>query len=257
MVLPIGDTPNPKGFPFVNYLLIAANVAVFLMFTVPLEGTRASATDPRVMEYVREMSRALAGRVPAGAFDNVSLWDLAVFDWGFRPARPSIVDLFTSMFMHAGFMHLFGNMLFLWIYGDNVEHTVGRFRYLLVYLACGVSAVLFHWAFTPDSLMPMVGASGAISGVLGAYLVLHPKRRVSVLLMRMMVDVPGYVAVGIWFLFQIASGLFDAGNGGGGGVAYSAHVAGFVAGMILAKPMSMQAVREEADPLVVLRRRIP
>jgi len=92
--------------------------------------------------------------------------------------------------------------------------------------------------------------------VLGGYLVLHPHRRVSVIFLRMMVDVPGYVAVGIWFLFQIVSGLFDA-NAGGGGVAYSAHVAGFVAGMILAKPLSSRQVREETDPLVVLRRRIP
>ena len=105
------------------------------------------------------------------------------------------------------------------------------------------------------SLTPCLGASGAISGVLGAYLVLHPHRRVSVILLRMMVDVPGYMAVGIWFLFQVVSGLFDTG-GGGGGVAYSAHVAGFLAGMALAKPFSTQEAREEADPLVILRRRI-
>ena len=151
-------------------------------------------------------------------------------------------------------------MWFLWIFGDNIEDDMGHVKYLLFYLATGVIASLAFVALNSSgeaALTPCLGASGAISGVLGGYLVLHPKRRVSVLLLRMMVDVPGYVAVGIWFLFQIASGLFDAGNGGGGGVAYSAHVAGFVAGMILAKPMSMQAVREEADPLVVLRRRIP
>jgi len=102
------------------------------------------------------------------------------------------------------------------------------------------------------SLTPCLGASGAISGVLGAYLVLHPQRRVSVILMRMMVDVPGYVAVGIWFLFQLVSGFID--QGGGGGVAYSAHTAGFVAGMILAKPMSFAWAREETDPLIVLRK---
>jgi membrane associated rhomboid family serine protease len=137
---------------------------------------------------------------------------------------------------------------------------MGHVKYLLFYIATGVIASLAFVALNSSgeaALTPCLGASGAISGVLGAYLVLHPNRRVSVLLLRMMVDVPGYVAVGIWFLFQIASGLFDAGNGGGGGVAYSAHVAGFVAGMILAKPMSLQAVREEADPLVVLRRRVP
>ena len=237
MVLPIGDTPNPKGFPFVNYLLIAANVAVFLMFTVPLEGTRASASDPRVMDYVREMSRALAGRVPAGAFDNVSLWDLAVFDWGFRPARPSIVDLFTSMFMHAGFMHLFGNMLFLWIYGDNVEHTVGRFRYLLVYLACGVSAVLFHWAFTPDSLMPMVGASGAISGVLGFYFLAFPRNKVRLLwlvppLMSQVVEISSRMVLGFYLVME--NFLPFMASRGGGGVAHGAHIGGFLGGLAFA-----------------------
>ena len=155
-------------------------------------------------------------------------------------------------------MHLLGNMWFLWLFGDNVEDRMGHLRFALFYLACGIVASLafvFLNATGEASLTPCLGASGAISGVLGAYLVLHPHRRVSVILLRMMVDVPDYMAVGIWFLFQVVSGLFDTG-GGGGGVAYSAHVAGFLAGMALAKPFSTQEAREEADPLVILRRRI-
>ncbi|MBU6282673.1 rhomboid family intramembrane serine protease [bacterium] len=237
MVLPIGDAPNPKGFPFVNYLIIAANVAVFLLFTVPLEGTRASASDPRLAEYVREMSRALAGRVSASAFDNVSLWDLAVFNWGFRPAYPSVVDLFSSMFMHAGFMHLFGNMLFLWIYGDNVEHTLGRFRYLFVYLACGVSAVLFHWAFAPQSLMPMVGASGAISGALGFYFLAFPRNKVRLLwlmppLMSQVVEVSARMVLGFYLVMENFLPFMAA--RGEGGVAHGAHIGGFLAGLAFA-----------------------
>jgi membrane associated rhomboid family serine protease len=155
-------------------------------------------------------------------------------------------------------MHLLGNMWFLYIFGDNIEDDMGHVKYLIFYLATGIIASLVFVALNATgeaALTPCLGASGAISGVLGAYLVLHPHRRVSVILLRMMVDVPGYVAVGIWFLFQIVSGLFD--QGGGGGVAYSAHIAGFVAGMILAKPLSMRSVSAEADPLVVLRRRVP
>ena len=135
---------------------------------------------------------------------------------------------------------------------------MGHVRYTLFYLATGIIASLAFVATNATgeaALTPCLGASGAISGVLGAYLVLHPHRRVSVILLRMMVDVPGYVAVGVWFLFQVVSGLFDPG-GGGGGVAYSAHVAGFLAGIVLAKPMSAKWARDEADPLVILRRRI-
>jgi membrane associated rhomboid family serine protease len=178
---------------------------------------------------------------------------------GLRPTPiPVWLTLLTGIFMHGSVMHLLGNMWFLWLFGDNVEDCMGHVRYTLFYLATGILASLAFVATNATgeaALTPCLGASGAISGVLGAYLVLHPHRRVSVILLRLMVDVPGYVAVGIWFLFQVVSGLFDSG-GGGGGVAYSAHVAGFLAGIVLAKPMSAKWAREEADPLVILRRRI-
>jgi membrane associated rhomboid family serine protease len=147
------------------------------------------------------------------------------------------------MFMHGGIAHIAGNMLFLWIFGDNVEHRLGHFRYLIFYLVTGVIASLAHVAITAmfatdanSLLIPSLGASGAISGVLGGYLVLYPHRRVTVILFRFLTDVPAYVAIGIWFAFQLISGLGILGGGSQqGGVAYAAHVGGFVAGLVLVK----------------------
>jgi membrane associated rhomboid family serine protease len=147
------------------------------------------------------------------------------------------------MFMHGGIAHIAGNMLFLWIFGDNVEDRLGHVRYLIFYLLTGVLASLAHvlstimFAVDQSSLLvPSLGASGAISGVLGAYLVLHPRRRVTVILFRFLTDVPAYVAVGIWFAFQLISGLGMLGGGSQqGGVAYAAHIGGFIAGVALVK----------------------
>src|SRR6185295_16926185 len=128
-------------------------------------------------------------------------------------------------------------MWFLWIFGDNIEDDMGRGRYLLFYLLCGILASLAHVAASasgPQADVPSLGASGAISGVLGAYLVLHPLRRVTVLMLRVVMNVPGYVAVGLWFVFQIASGMLS--GPGGGGVAYAAHIGGFIAGAALIRP---------------------
>ena len=194
--------------------------------------------------------------------------EVAVYQFGFVPAIvfqdetlpaqfiivPSWATFITSMFLHGGWLHLGGNMLYLWIFGDNVEDDMGHARYLIYYLAAGVLASLafvFLNARGDEALTPCLGASGAISGVLGGYLVLHPNRRVSVILFRFIMDVPGYVAVGIYFLMQVVLGLSDT----GGGVAYSAHVAGFIAGLILAKPLSDRDIRRQADQLVTFRRR--
>jgi membrane associated rhomboid family serine protease len=147
---------------------------------------------------------------------------------------PVYLTLLTAMFMHGGFMHILGNMWFLWIFGDNLEHDLGRWRYLAFYLLCGLLASLAHVLLNmsgDDAQVPSLGASGAISGVMGGYLLLHPQRRVTVLLLRIVMDVPGWVAVGLWFLFQIAASLL----GGGGGVAYGAHIGGFIAGAALVK----------------------
>jgi membrane associated rhomboid family serine protease len=147
------------------------------------------------------------------------------------------------MFMHGGIAHIAGNMLFLWIFGDNIEDRVGHVKYLIFYLLCGVIASLSHVfatsVFAGDErslLVPSLGASGAISGVLGAYILLYPKRRVTVILFRFLTQVPAYVAIGIWFAFQLISGLGMLGGGSQtGGVAYAAHVGGFLAGLVLIK----------------------
>jgi membrane associated rhomboid family serine protease len=154
------------------------------------------------------------------------------------------VTLITSMFLHGGIAHIAGNMLFLWIFGDNVEDYLGHVRYVFFYLVCGVLASLAHvastYAFNGDPTVPSLGASGAISGVLGAYILLFPHRRVTVLLFRFLTQVPAWVAVGIWFVFQLISGLGALGPGSQvGGVAYAAHVGGFAAGLALVKVFAL------------------
>ena len=262
MVFPIGDDNSDRTtFPLVTIALIVANVFVFAVLQ---QGFRPQGIDENfTMAYVQVPAEIISGKdvvtedevravpTPEGV--------VQVPVPGLRETPiPVLLTLLTGIFMHGSVMHLLGNMWFLWIFGDNVEDDMGHGSYLLFYLACGVLASLAFVALNASgesALTPCLGASGAISGVLGAYLVLHPARRVTVIAVRMMIDVPGYVAVGIWFLFQVISDMFDS-SGGGGGVAYSAHVAGFVAGMILAKPMSRHCVRKEADPLLMMRRRI-
>ena len=256
MVFPVADDNSDRRiFPIVTVALLAANIFVFVV----LQGMGAN--EKFTMAYVQVPAEILSGRdvvtEPSVREVAVQGQTVAVEVPGLEPTPiPVWLTLLTAIFMHGSIMHLAGNMWFLWIFGDNVEDDMGHVKYLLFYLATGVLASLAFVALNSSgeaSLTPCLGASGAISGVLGGYLVLHPTRRVSVMILRMIVDVPGYVAVGIWFLFQVVSGLFDQ-SGGGGGVAYSAHVAGFVAGMLLAKPMASGDRRTEADDLMILRR---
>ena len=258
MVFPVGDDNSDRTtFPFVTIGLLLVNVFVFVVLQ------QMGANDDVTLAYCQVPAEIISGHdivtEPSIRAIQTEGGVVQVAVPGLRATPiPPWLTLLTAVFMHGSIMHLAGNMWFLWIFGDNVEDDMGHGKYLLFYLATGIIASLAFVALNRTgeaAFTPCLGASGAISGVLGAYLVLHSQRRVSVILLRMMIDVPGYVAVGIWFLFQLVSGLFD--QGGGGGVAYSAHVAGFVAGMILAKPMSHRHVREEADPLVVLRRRVP
>ena len=239
MVFPLYDDNTGRATtPFVNYALIALNIFVFVVLqglgsndgftysfsTVPLEITtgRDIVTDNRVVEYAGQ--RLL---VP-----GLGVTPLSVY-----------LTLFTSMFMHGGIAHIAGNMLFLWIFGDNIEDRLGHVRYLIFYLVCGLLASLAHVFSTAilagdqaSMLVPSLGASGAISGVLGGYLLLHPARRVTVILFRFLTDVPAWVAIGIWFAFQLISGLGMLGGGSQqGGVAYAAHIGGFIAGLVLIK----------------------
>jgi membrane associated rhomboid family serine protease len=143
------------------------------------------------------------------------------------------------MFMHGGFAHIAGNMLYLWIFGDNIENTLGHRRYLFFYLLCGIIASLSHVFATKmlgqDLRIPSLGASGAISGVLGGYILLFPRRRVTMFLFRFISHVSAFWAIGIWIVFQIINGLGMLGGSGGGGVAYAAHIGGFIAGLVLIK----------------------
>lgn len=164
--------------------------------------------------------------------------DAFMLYYGLVPAAFSWMNVFTSMFLHGGFLHVAGNMLYLWIFGDNVEDRMGHGRFLVFYLLCGVAAALAQTITSPDSVVPMVGASGAIAGVMGAYFVLYPRSRIVTLIplffFFQVVEVPAIFFLGIWFLMQFISGVGSIGAAIGrntGGVAFWAHVAGFVAGI--------------------------
>jgi membrane associated rhomboid family serine protease len=163
---------------------------------------------------------------------------------------PPELTLFTSMFLHGGWMHLIGNMLYLWIFGNNVEDSMGHVRFVLFYLACGVIAALVQSYPDPNSTIPMIGASGAISGVLGAYLLLYPRAHVLVLLplgyFSQLVHLPAMLVLGFWFLLQLINSFFAA--SGSGGVAWGAHIGGFIAGMILIPLFKRRAVRLWSAP---------
>ncbi|MEO0599944.1 MAG: rhomboid family intramembrane serine protease [Myxococcota bacterium] len=245
-IFPIGDAPNPQGFrPWVTWLLIAANVLVYVVFTLPQSYELLAPTDPAFLDYL-ELVRQL---VPEGtdlSMLTVTQWDLSVYEYGFRPSAPNLFDLFSSMFMHAGLAHLGGNMLFLWIYGDNVEHRLGRTWFLLAYLATGVVATLAFAAWEGfASGVPLVGASGAISGVLGLYFVSFPRNVVKmfVLLLPFFVNtivLPAWVVLGVYVLFDNLVPLLFAGSATG--VAYGAHLGGFVAGMGVAWAVSARGI---------------
>jgi len=242
MLFPVGDDNSDRTMrPTVNYLLIAANVIVFVF----LQGlgsnqqfTMAYSTVPEEIitgtdvvtetQMVRDRSTGEVFSVP-----------------GLQPTPLSVyLTMLTSMFMHGGFAHLFGNMMFLWIFGDNVENALGHGRYLLFYIVCGVLASLAHVfssvLFGSNLLVPSLGASGAISGVLGGYLLLFPKRRVRVVMFYVLQEVPALVAIGLWFVFQLISGLGMLGGEQGGGVAYGAHIGGFLAGLLLVKLVALR-----------------
>ena len=236
MFLPLGDAPNPRGVPWVTYGLIAANVAVYLFVSLPMSLTRPDPSDPALLEYVRLLLDVMPGVSPAELVQQITAYDLFVLDHGFRPVAPQPVDLLASMFLHAGFMHLAGNMLFLWIYGDNVEHRLGPGRYLLAYLLTGAAATLFHTAFDLGSALPLVGASGAISGVLGFYFIWFPhnKVRVWVFLFPFIMNVitmPARFVLGVYLILDNLLPFFISQGSGGGGVAYGAHIGGFLGGL--------------------------
>jgi membrane associated rhomboid family serine protease len=210
-MIPLKDENPTHITPFVNYSLIAINILVFVyqMFITP-------DAEAFVMEHAL---------IPAQLLREMDLRNIA--------------RLFTSMFMHGGILHLGGNMLYLWIFGDNVEDAMGHGRYLIFYLLGGLLATAIHIVTSPGSQIPTLGASGAIAAALGAYLILYPRSRVLSLIplgffMRLTM-VPAVIVLGLWFLLQLFQGVLALGGPDVGGVAFWAHIGGFVAGFVLAK----------------------
>ena len=237
MIFPISDDNSDRtSVPIVNYLLILINILVFVF----LQGmgsndkfTYAYSTVPQEIITNRDVDK------PVLVQDPITQEPLGRID--LQPTPISVyLTLITSMFMHGGWAHIFGNMLFLWIFGDNIENAIGKVRYLVFYLVCGVIASLSHVfatvAFSGNPYIPSLGASGAISGVLGGYILLYPHKRVTVIMFSILTQVPAIVAIGLWFAFQLISGLGWLGSGSAvGGVAYGAHIGGFIAGLVLIK----------------------
>ncbi|MGB3176798.1 MAG: rhomboid family intramembrane serine protease [Albidovulum sp.] len=210
-MFPIRDHNPSERVPYVVYGLIAANIIAFLIGLPHMESERAM----------------------------LAFWR----DWAMIPAAVTqggeLHGVVTSMFLHAGFMHLAGNMLFLWIFGDNLEDQLGHLGFLIFYLVAGIAAGLSHIIADPNSVIPTVGASGAIGGVMGAYLLLFPKAKVDILLIFIIFfrvfTIPAFVMLGLWFAMQIFSGLSTPTEGGG--VAYWAHAGGFIAGILMTVPV--------------------
>ena len=221
-LIPLKDDNPLTRIPF-QYLTVAfigACVAVFLWQVSLAAGGGAAVLG--------------LGAIPAVLFGSRELAPELVL-------VPAPLTLVTSMFLHGGWMHLIGNMAFLWIFGDNVEDSMGHLRFLVFYLVCGVVAALAHAALNADSIVPMVGASGAISGVLGAYLVLHPRARVLVLFMFMVTRLPAFVVLGAWIGLQVFNATMS-GGATGGGTAWWAHIGGFIAGAALIVPFRHKTV---------------
>lgn len=201
-MFPIGDdNAARRTVPVLTYALIALNI---LFFFVEMSGGEAF-----IVKWSFVPNRFLAN--PAADFPT----------------------LFTSMFMHAGWLHLGGNMLYLWIFGDNVEDNFGHAKFIIFYLLCGLAATFAQLVFSLNSNVPNLGASGAIAGVLGAYILLFPRGHVSVLQGQRVIPVPALIVIGLWFVLQFFSGIGSLGSAAQGGVAYMAHIGGFLAGLVL------------------------
>ena len=213
-MIPIRDH-NPSGrTPYVTYALMAANIGIFLSYV--------------------------------GLFADQRALMLFFYEWAMTPVlvtnEGTYGTLFSSMFLHGGWLHLAGNMLFLWIFGDNMEEEFGHVGFLVFYLACGLAAALAQLASAPLSQVPTVGASGAIAGVMGGYLLLFPKAKVDILIFIIfiirIISIPAWIMLGLWFIFQLFGGVGS--NADMGGVAYWAHAGGFIAGAFLTIPLFLR-----------------
>lgn len=218
-MIPLKDRNPTRGIPFVTIALIAVNIVVFLYEISLGEGLEL------FFQHFGAVPRSVVSSLTPGRF-----------------LPGAVFPLLTSMFVHGGWLHLIGNMLYLWVFGDNVEEKLGRFRFLLFYVVCGLAASSLHVIVDPLSAIPMVGASGAISGVLGAYMVMFPRARVVTLIpifvFLQVAELPALVVLGFWFVMQFFNGVLSLGYaaGGMGGVAWWAHIGGFICGLALVVP---------------------
>ena len=213
-MIPYKDDNPTSTFPFVTIGIIVLNIFIFLF-----EATSQSNT--------KDVTYAF-GAIPH---------NILTFEKN-QPIHPALT-IFSSMFMHGGLFHLGGNMLYLWIFGNNIEDKLGHIRFIFFYIFCGVVSAYAHAVTNPDSLIPMIGASGAVSGILGAYLLLFPKAYVHTLIFLgffiTTVRIPALIVIGFWAIVQFASGFLSAGHNEGGGVAWFAHVGGFLIGLLTVK----------------------
>ncbi len=209
-MLPIKDNNPTHITPYVTYALIAANVLVFVIVLA-------------LPEEMQGRTKFALGAIPAVVFQIKDIFA----DHAILPDSIDFLSVVTSQFLHAGWWHLIGNMLFLWVFGNNIEDAMGHWRFLVFYLLCGVGAALINAGIEPNSTIPTIGASGAISGVLGAYLLLYPRAKVMVFAFYMLIPLPAFIVLGIWIFMQVAN------LGGGGNIAWWAHIGGFAVGMAL------------------------
>jgi membrane associated rhomboid family serine protease len=251
MPIPIGDDNSDRHTTlYINYLLIAINIFVFIYwqyFGLNVPFTFAYAAVPGEILTGRDIITDAQVFLDPYTNQQIEMPGLQV-----TPV-PVFLTLITSMFMHGGVLHIAGNMLYLWICGDNLEHSMGHFRYLAFYLLTGVLAGLAHVfstaIFGQNLLIPSLGASGAISGVLGGYLLLFPRRYIRMWFLLFSLRIPALIVVGLWFVFQVMNGLGALGGEEAGGIAYAAHIGGFIAGFLLVKSFAGK------QPATVRRRR--
>jgi len=227
-MFPIGDdNSDVKITPFVNYIFLGLNVIVFVLFQQIGSSESFTYAYSLVPKEITDGIDLSGVQVVRDSFGNTAQIQ------HYSTPLPVYFNFLSSMFMHGSIAHIFGNMLFLWIFGDNLENLLGHIRFAAFYLVCGFAAAAAQIFMDGDSVIPMLGASGAISGVLGGYILLFPQRQVRALIFNFLTTVPAFVAIGIWIVYQLILGYMTP--AGTGGVAYAAHIGGFVAGLALIK----------------------
>ena len=231
-MFPIGDDNSDRTItPLVNYAFIGINILVFLLLQQIGSNDAFSYAFSLVPKEITTGIDITGVQVVRDSFGNTGEVQ------HYATPLPVYFNFLSSMFMHGDIMHIFGNMLFLWIFGDNLENLLGHIRFAGFYLVCGFAAAFAQIVMDTDSIIPMLGASGAISGVLGGYVLLFPKRQVRALIFNFLTTVPAFVAIGIWIGYQLIVGYLTP--AGTGGVAYAAHIGGFIAGVALIKVFAL------------------